>query len=274
MQTQVVDAFERLAELTWKRLHYGHILGCTQSEETITDVNLLDLKMLNSPDIRVYKGTKSEEAICGFDWEWWIGSDSSGWWRYAVQAKRLKLPDYRYSSLRHFVPKSGRFQIDLLDAYAKQHNAIPLYCFYNCVEEWEARLGWHCPLPFEQMQLGCTIVPLHIVRCTHQYGETKSFRNLHISRYALPWRCLVKCDHIIDNSKPNARNRLALFNRAVTNTPTLPPALTGVTDEPLALELLADWYRPVYVEREREPFEIQILPEKILVVDIGERQPE
>ncbi len=49
---------ERLAEETWDRLHLSHELRCRQSEQTFTDINLLELTRWRLPGIRVYKAPR------------------------------------------------------------------------------------------------------------------------------------------------------------------------------------------------------------------------
>lgn len=123
--------FEELATATWDRIRYGVELECSQGEETITDINLLDMKRAALPNLYLWKANKAAEAETGLDWEWWVGSNGRRWWRYAVQAKKLSKTG-SYDSLRHKV--RGRQQFDLLTEYAKANRGcIPLYCFYNYV---------------------------------------------------------------------------------------------------------------------------------------------
>ena len=136
MNQSTVKKFEQLASDTWDRLLYSSKLNCTQSETTITDINLLDLIRANLSNIKIKKASVDDEKKYGFDWEWWIRSNTSGWWRYSVQAKKLYTSG-TYERLRHKVKQKTkqltikRFQIDLLENFARRHKTIPLYCFYN-----------------------------------------------------------------------------------------------------------------------------------------------
>lgn len=218
----VRDLFEVLAAATWERLELSETLKCSQSEETITDLNLMEMVRAGLPALRVYKATRQEESVRGFDWEWWIGSDRDGWWRYSVQAKRLDLQSGRYLSLRHKV--NGRWQIDLLSAFAFAQGSVPLYCFYNWAPPETCAPAWQCNLPRENAQLGCTVVPLDVARAAHEPRARKSFGALHRDRRALPWRCLVACPYITgrqrqedwhplanDNVRPRRYDRLPDF---------------------------------------------------------------
>ena len=86
-----VKLLESLAKQTWDRIKDGYELEISQGEETITDLNLLEIKRSGIRSFQVVKLTKAEEAIKGIDWEWWIGSESQGWLRYAIQAKKIQV---------------------------------------------------------------------------------------------------------------------------------------------------------------------------------------
>jgi hypothetical protein len=199
--------FERLAQDTWERLEAAHALGISQSEETITDINLLEMARARLPRLRVYKATKAEESEKGFDWEWWIGSRLHGWWRYAVQAKRLESKSGRYRSLRHRV--GVRFQIEILEDFARSQGAVPLYCLYNYVDSPVAVAGWQCNLTVDEPQLGCTLVPLDAVKAAHRPRGSRRFADLHRHRHSLPWRCLLRCPYFAASSLDSGKHPLA-----------------------------------------------------------------
>ena len=181
--------FERLASETWGRLRLSITLECSQGETTITDHNLLEMKRIGPPNLHVVKATPRYERLFGFDWEWWIRYGAR-WMRYAVQAKKLNLRTCRYDQLRHRV--GSRFQMDLIESFARAKGAIPLYCFYNYVaNECTAKSAWNCNLEFDKEQLSCTLAPLHVVQRIHRRYASKSFEALHTHREVLPWRCLV-----------------------------------------------------------------------------------
>lgn len=98
------DLFQKLAADTSDRVRLGHSYRCSQGETTITDINALEIVRYPTPNLFMHKAIGQEELNFGFDWEWWIGSRSSGWLRYSIQAKKLSLEYDRYSSLRQ---KSG-----------------------------------------------------------------------------------------------------------------------------------------------------------------------
>ncbi|RCX15622.1 hypothetical protein DFP94_11470 [Fontibacillus phaseoli] len=248
MYKTTIDLFEKLAIDTWERLKYGEELNCSQSEETITDINLLEIKRANLHDILVSKSDKYEEGITGIDWEWWIGSNSTGWWRYAVQAKKLS-ENRKYNKLRHRVGQE--YQIDILERYSKSNNCIPLYCFYNYIDDNMLNKNWHCYLPFEKEQLGCTVVPLDSVRKAFTLRADKSFSALHSDFRSIPWRCLVRCpDFLVDINK-NSSHPLASIGYEKVRPYKI--NLSNVTSESI---LNSEFYN----------HEIEILPKRIMII--------
>lgn len=196
----ICNSFEELAKATWERLDLAHRLRCSQGEETITDINILELKRNLYSDLLVLPTTKTEEREKGFDWDLWIGSDRKGWWRYIVQSKKLYVATNSYKALRHKVDEiKNLYQIDILEEFARNNRkAIPIYCFYNYSNNPSLNSYWHCSSSsIQKEQLGCSVVPLSIVQTAHRRGNSKTFEALHSDR-AFPWRCLVCCSHITD----------------------------------------------------------------------------
>ena len=130
-----IDLFELLAFGTRNRLRLGSVHNVRQGEETITDINLLEMAQANFTNLRLWKCPKDQEPLIGIDWEWLIRVGSNPWRRYAVQAKRLNAKSTAYENLNHQVgsktdPKNPRQkQIDILKRYAGAKRAMPLYCF-------------------------------------------------------------------------------------------------------------------------------------------------
>jgi hypothetical protein len=194
MNPYATRLLERLARATWERIKIGEQLDCSQGEETITDINLLDMKRAGYPGMRIIKTNKPQESQWGIDWEWWIGSDrgalSNGWWRFAIQAKKIDRQG-RYNSLRHKIGR--RFQFELLKQYAHKNQCIPLYCLYNFVPR-DIHTFWHCcTTPYDQPQMGCTVAPIAAIAEVFRKGASKKFEAVHKHPTVLPWRCLVGC---------------------------------------------------------------------------------
>jgi len=195
--------FESLSYYTWQRLKYSIPMNVSQGEETITDINLLEMKLSGIRDIKVWKCSKKEESTKGIDWWWLIGNDIAGWRSYLVQAKKLNLKTKRYSTLSHKV--GNQRQIDCLVETARIECAFPLYCFYNYVDfptKDALPEVWNCrSLQPEETQLGCTVTPARIVEAAlsgSKRENARTFESIHFKGGpTTPWRCLVTCDHAV-----------------------------------------------------------------------------
>jgi hypothetical protein len=189
---------ERLAVETEQRLYQADQLGMRYGETTITDYNLLELRLANLPNIRVFHVPPIREREFGYDWEWWIRIGSLPWTVLFLQAKKLNPKNGRYDSLGHKVPGTKQRQIDLLLQHATNFGGIPLYSLYNGPRPSVG--AWNCASHRDDQQFGCSIVPLHIVRSFISAGRRRAsrdgrkrtdFEHLHENDRALPWRCLV-----------------------------------------------------------------------------------
>ena len=175
---------------TWERLRDALQLSVSFGEETVTDLLALDINRHGLATSTFDQTTKPEEAVIGADYEWWVGDDSIGWIRMAVQAKKLILSrkQYNFSSPR----KRTRSQIDLLESYANKVGAFPLYCLYNYSDKTRSFSHWQCAFKkFKENDLGCTVVPSKTIRALRR-GE-KNFDYLHGMGGAVPWRCIASC---------------------------------------------------------------------------------
>lgn len=252
-----VVVFQRLAQETWERLRLGQDLRVSQSEETITDLNLLEIARAQLPRLHVFKADKHQEAAGGFDWEWWIGSDSSKWLRYCVQAKKLDVKSGLYKSLRHLV--GDHMQIKVLEDFAKQQRAIPLYCFYNYVKHLDGSSCWHCSQPPEPPQLGCTLVPLQEVKQCHQPQMRRGFEQLHAYPRALPWRCLIRWSYTPAGLRASGIHPLASRGIPVGRHDALPAVLRQALSERQDIVLEGDLYAN----------EHGVYPERIMILNTG-----
>jgi len=194
---------ETVSKITWNTLSDAMELEVSQGEETITDNILLYLKRQHLKSLTVIKTPKNLESEKGTDWEWWIGNDSKGWLRYAVQAKKLDTPTKRYLKLNHDVgvPPNNERQDVVLQRYAKSNNAIPMYALYNFIKEPDYKPYWNCPLNLEIEQLGITVTPLHRVKeAIITYGS-RSFEKIHAFPETIPIRCLAHCPKVKPDHK-------------------------------------------------------------------------
>src|SRR5262249_16061767 len=104
--------FETLSVRTWIDLRDSGMLGHSLSEESLTDLLVLDIGRLHRADVIIKKFTKPEEGrTTGADWEWWFVRGQSGF-GMRVQAKKIG-DDNDYPGLLKTLPKSRRLQVNL-----------------------------------------------------------------------------------------------------------------------------------------------------------------
>ena len=134
--------------------------------------------------------SRRDEAISGIDFELWIGSENKGWFRFAIQAKKLDVKTGRYSSLTH--KNSNGKQIELLEDYARVKRAAPIYCLYNHTADAAESEHWHCCTgPADLKELGCTVTPsINIGKAIGERGG-KNFNSIHKNKNTIPLKCLV-----------------------------------------------------------------------------------
>ena len=185
--------FEHLAASTWGWLADARRLGLGFSEDTVSDLAMLEIARDGSSGVDVRRVSKKSERLVGFDWLWVVSRPGRLPTIYVVQAKKLKLDRsqaYSYGRLRY--PAGSRYQMDALQDFADWIGAVPMYCFYNNVDLLTAQMHWNCRVQLlpDVPQLGCTLAPLDVVRPVHDSRGPKGFRSIHWRREALPWRCL------------------------------------------------------------------------------------
>ena len=188
---------ERIAESTWNRLRGAQRLREAQrlyvrlGEETLTDLLILDFLVSAPNNIKFFQTTKPQEAVQGTDLVVCVRRSANKADIYAVQAKRLGVAG-RYDSLNH---RSGnRHQINILEDYAGESKAIPLYLLFNHVDDEDLKAEyWHCCQQADKRQFGCTLVPSWRIRDAILNRGCRTFSHLHSDQAALPWRCAFAC---------------------------------------------------------------------------------
>lgn len=189
------DILEQLSRETWSRLRDAKALNVRFGEETVTDLMMLDLQRTKPKRSRFLQTPKKKESVSGTDFEWWLGTDTFGWLRLAVQAKRINTSNGRYGGITHQV--AGTPQIQLLENYAYANGAVPLYCLYNHTNDARPANHWHCCRDsYDEEQLGCTIASLSTAKRAYATRGGKSFQSLHKYPSTIPLRCLADCPKI------------------------------------------------------------------------------
>lgn len=183
---------ERISSDTWRRLSWADHFGARLGEETMTDLLILDMMQFpRNYGVCVFHPTRLEESRCGADLMVWIRRRKGRSRFLAIQAKKL-YNGKRYNTLNHYTNRGIR-QIDLLEAFARQYHAIPLYLLYNHFDLENWRSFWHCCKSPDIEQLGCTLVPSwKINRAINERGK-RTFTAVHANATSLPWRCVFDC---------------------------------------------------------------------------------
>ena len=201
--SELGELFSNQSTSLWERLGYVResiksrgVLGPVRfGEETITDLLLMDLFVQGSTVALFSQTSKPDEAMWGTDFELWLGSDRLGWFRFAIQAKKLDLRTDRYASLTQSNVNGP--QIDLLERYAQRNGAAPLYCLYNHTDGADELSHWHCCTgPANLKQLGCSVTPSSNIRKAIGQWKGKNFKSIHRRKDTLPWKCLVSCPKV------------------------------------------------------------------------------
>lgn len=141
-----------------------------------------------------------------------------GWYRYAVQAKKIEVRTGRYAQLGHKV--GGVLQLDILEPYAKANDAVPLYCFYNHVD---GAVPWNCNYAVEIEQLGCSVTPSKVVRAALKKRGARTFAHIHNQKQTLPWRCLSQMSKSCTYQEPDGN-----FSSCSSLVPQLPGSLQAL----------------------------------------------
>lgn len=218
---------EQIARSTWERLKLSREYRVRFGEETLTDILILDLAAWEpSGRLRVHQPTRIEESRTGADLEIWIRVGRNSTVHLVIQAKKLG-PRGRYDHLNPYAGGGSIRQIDRLDYHASCVDAIPMYLFYNDVDNAQASSCWHCcQQTCDERQTGCTLVPSWRVRTSLSqrgwrtfYGVHQSIRPLtgpQQSGSSLPWRCFFDCSTGIESILDKLRSSHELYSSRQT----------------------------------------------------------
>lgn len=183
---------ERVAERTWSTLRLAKQLRARFGEETLTDLLVLDmLPHQRTRGFWLRPTTKLDEGWCGADLLVAVRHQTGRWSRFALQAKKLYPDDDRYRMLNRV--RESIIQLEKLERFARQLYALPLYLLYNHSNAAQPSEHWHCPLPFDMGQLGCTLVPSWHIRQMLCRPPPRNFDQAHKVSQSRPWRCAFDC---------------------------------------------------------------------------------
>lgn len=168
-------------------------------EETITDVNLLEIAAKHDKHVLTKKFNRREEgARSGADWLWCIGEPGS-WFCVLIQAKIVNSSTGTCRQLNY----RGGIQCQLLKSYSKKHGFLPLYCIYNHIPN-----GYAPPLKarpslstVESFEWACSLLTPSKVQ---QLVRAKRTKHLDILSFALP------LTHVFCQASRSGESRLGI----------------------------------------------------------------
>lgn len=197
------------AQHTWLWRNEAKRLRSPLNEETLTELLLLNLKRYYPGSVTIQPFHKQEEANTGGDWAWTFLSHDRMWSQsMLVQAKRLDNFDRSYNKLDYRIGKKPTDgtphirQIDKLIETAKKHGQLPIYIFYNHLNN-SNRIPRNCCISSNWWELfpqswGISFASAVAVR---NALPDKSF-NKHRG-HSLPFHCLLCSQNVGD--KPARR---------------------------------------------------------------------
>lgn len=215
MNTILCNTFKRLALDTWDKIAVSRLANFQLKEETFTDINMLELKLRHSTQVRTKVFSKPEEGKNGADWEWWFHLNGGNWIGFRVQAKILNINSEEFEHLHYQTPSTGDYQCDKLikNALTITHPKIPLYCFYLQTDKPDRLTNWTC-LSFTSTRdlWGCSLISAFTVKHL-RIANQRHLRD--VENQMKPWHCLVCCSgyghgNTIRNIREYAKNNFPM----------------------------------------------------------------
>jgi hypothetical protein len=151
-------------------------------EETITDVNLIEISRKHSDYVLTKKFSRREEGSeSGADWLWCIG-EPGAWFPLLVQAKVVN-PSTSICNVLNY--RSGE-QRRLLLNFARHHRLFPMYCMYSQVTDNLYPLSKSLPSfsNIDSSEWACALIIPKFVR---QLVDQKRKKQSDLLRYSIPW---------------------------------------------------------------------------------------
>ncbi|MVN92678.1 hypothetical protein GO816_16195 [Mucilaginibacter sp. HME9299] len=173
-----------MAYSTWNKIDDSRRVAFQLKEETLTDINLLELKLQHPTEIITCDFTKHDEGRNGADWEWWF-TNNREWKGFRVQAKVIDIHLDKFKHLHYqnptSIPQSEKLIIQA--ECDKYYPLTPIYCFYLSTDKMDESAMYH-PLK----TYGCSLMNAYDVR-TLRAGKICHVSELQ--EYLMPWHELV-----------------------------------------------------------------------------------
>jgi hypothetical protein len=262
----IPQKFEDISRRIWTDINLSNRYGTIYGEETITDSILLELAKQNYFNIRVLQTPRRLESAQGTDWEWFVGSNKSGWIRYAIQAKKLNLSTNKYENLNHKVgqPPNDDYQINLLRTFADTNGAVPLYNFYNYFPAATQADHWQCSKVFDRELLGWTFTTLTNIETAIKKRGSRTFDKIHRLKATLPIRCLFTCPYFrtLYHGQSIAVKTENFFGESFRKVGTLPRQFINTREIGILEEFPEELYSP----------QIEIYPKRVAIIELPDNE--
>lgn len=228
----VCETFRQLSFGTWTHLGRARRIEHQPGEETLTDINVLELKDRHPDEVFTKTFTKPQEGVNGADWEWWFtNSRMNKWLGFRVQAKVLKLSSNRFEHLHY--RKGNSYQSAKLKRSSSAEGLVPLYCVYS---HWtgEGKVSvWPCGTFGPAIEsFGCALLPVRHIDDLRKASHDN--RLGAVIQMSFPWHCLVCCEGYGGSDLPERAWRLTqeLFGvKPTKRKPKNAPAV-GLREQP------------------------------------------
>lgn len=194
MRQTICDTFRAIAAKTHGHLVLAESASHQPLEETLTDINILQLKLRHPKEVYSQLFNKRREASTGADWEWWLtNARRTAWLGLRVQAKMLHLLSDTYPHLHYVSGKPPVSQVSRLISDAAGYGLTPLYCLYlRLSSAVSMKSSTRCrSLAYAPEHFGCSLAPAIHVRNLQVSGNHCDLHSVLAGSH--PWHCLVCC---------------------------------------------------------------------------------
>lgn len=188
---KICDAFLRTAISTWDKISESRTVGYQLKEETITDLNILELKKRLEKKVITVSFTKAVEGKNGADWEWWFRDKTGFWIGVRIQAKIINIKTDSFEHLHYKKGKRYQSKKLIVEALKGKPPKIPLYALYAQWVDKTIPESWTCRSFPKYIDLyGCSLIGAFNVY-KRRLTDERDLKSL-ISDMR-PWHCLVCC---------------------------------------------------------------------------------
>lgn len=189
--------YQDMSSSIWNRIPFSYNMGFKYSEVTITENLLFDIYKfnINNPSLAINIFEAKNEKANGNDLELCLEIETNKYIILVIQAKKIYFQTQKYSSISHKV--NGKYQIDLLEDYAKREKAIPLYMLYNYSPDLKNK---------NKQYYGCTLISSKFIR-----------ENYYLKASLISWK-IPTFDELHEKYNAVPLHRLALNGLQIKKT--------------------------------------------------------